>query len=411
MSDDLHEESSEAPLNEAADDLSPEIASGVATRVTRGEGVYLFDEVNQRYIDLTMGAGGGNLGHCHPAVTQAVQEQAERLVEPRPDMQSSLHDKLAAQLQERLFAGAVSFLNDRSGATELAIRYARLRHQGQRHKIISFVGSDHGLTLGSLTASGQPYLQAGLGPLVAGATYCRYGDLDAVASSIDDQTSAILVQPIQTRDGMQIAERTFLLGLRQLADEHDLLLIFDESDVALGSSGRWLVAQTLGGDPDCLIIAAGLAGGLPLAAVLLREPITEAMQAVLEQHPALARSATSPLLIAASLAVFETIDSHALLENAVRCGELFEQSLQTLKENFGFVEEIRCLGLMAGLELDVPLLPLISDLRRRGIIVGPSGESTLRLQLPLNVDDSIVQTVGEIFHQAFEAVEREPVDA
>lgn len=366
---------------------------------------------DNQYIDLFVGNGDGNLGHCHPTVTKAIQEQAERLVTPQSASQSSLGERLSDQLQERLFAGKIAFVNDRSSANELALRYARLRHQGQRHKVISFVGSDHGLTLGALTASGQPYLQAGLGPLVAGACYCPYGDLDAVASTIDDQTSAILVQPIQTRAGVRIPEREFLVGLRQLADEHELLLIFDECDIALGSTGQWLCAQTFGVEPDCVTIAAGLAGGLPLAGILLREPIAQEMKAVLDQHPALAPPAVSPLLIAASLAVLETIDSDELLQNAVRCGELFERSLQTLKENFGFVDDVRCRGLIAGLELDVPLPPLIADIQRRGVRVGQSNETTLRLQLPLNVEDSMIQAVGEIFHQAFEAIECEPVDA
>lgn len=376
----------------------------------RGEGISVFDGDGNRYIDLFVGDGEGNLGHCHPLLTKAIQEQATKFVAPQSPSQSSLGTRLSAQLQERLFAGRVAFVHDRSGAVELALWYARLRHQGQRHKVISFVGSDHGLTLGSLTASGRPYLQAGLGPLVAGANYCPYGDLDAVESTVDEQTTAILVQPIQTRDGVTIPEPSFLAGLRRLADEHGLLLIFDEGDIPLGMTGEWLAAQALGGEPDCVTIAAGLAGGLPLAAVLLRQSIAEEMEVVLEEHPSVVPTAVSPLLLAASLAVLETIDTHGMLETVIHRGEMLQRCLQSLNEDFDFVDGVRCQGMIAGLELDVPLPPLVLDLQRRGVLVGRSNATTLRLQLPLDVEEPTIETVGEVFRQAFEAVEREPVD-
>ncbi len=365
----------------------------------------------QPAFDLILGAGEGLLGPRHPAIVQAIQRQAEGSLLPEPAELSPLAASLRERLADCLFPGLFFFQTDRSAAVEYALRLARLRDAGQRYKVLSFVGGYHGLTLGALTASGLPAWQAGLGPLVAGARYCPWEDLQAVREAIDEQTTAILLQPILTRQGLRAATPEFLSGLRQLADAHGLWVIADESDIGWGATGDWSASQAGGAAPDCAIMGAGLAGGLPLAAVGLRATAAERLPTDWQTHPALQPPPLSPLPLAAALAVLDTIEHEGLLANARCCGEQWERFLMTLPEDFDFVEAIRCQGTLSGIELDLPVRQVQSALSRRGILVDAVGETTLRVQLPLTLEEATLQQLAEAFHQAFEAVEREPGDA
>jgi 4-aminobutyrate aminotransferase-like enzyme len=196
-----------------------------------------------------------------------------------------------------------------------------------------------------------------------------------------------------------------------VADAHGLWLIADESDIGWGATGHWLASEAWGAAPDCVILGAGLAGGLPLAAVGLRATVAERLPADWHAHPALRPPSLSPLLPAAALAVFDTIEQEGLLANAQQRGAQWERLLVTLQEDFDFIEAVRCHGTLSAIELDLPATLLQAALRKQGVLVDAVGETTLRVQLPLSLDEATLQQLAEAFHQACTAVERAPADA
>ncbi len=201
-------------------------------------------------------------------MVQAVQEQVATLIHVPNTWHTEVQGRWAQMLSERSFGGQAFFCNSGTEANEAAIKLARLHTPKEKYKIITFEGGFHGRTLGSLTATAQPKYHEGLGPLVAGFVYAPFGDLDAVAERIDDETCAIMIEPIQGEGGVRIPSREFLAGLRRLADEHELLLIFDEVQTGCGRTGHWFAYQHFGVTPDVMTLAKALCGGLAGGAML-----------------------------------------------------------------------------------------------------------------------------------------------
>ncbi len=213
--------------------------------LVRGEGSYVWDAEGNRYLDLFNGWGCNLLGHCPPTVVEAVREQLGQLIHVPNTWHTELQGQWAKALSERSFGGQAFFCNSGTEANEAAIKLARLHTPKQRYKIITFEGGFHGRTLGATSATAQPKYHEGLGPLMAGFVYAPFGDLDAVARLIDDETAAIMIEPIQGEGGVRIPPDGFLAGLRKLADEHKLLLIFDEVQTGCGRTGDWFAYQGL----------------------------------------------------------------------------------------------------------------------------------------------------------------------
>ncbi|MBI2481451.1 MAG: aminotransferase class III-fold pyridoxal phosphate-dependent enzyme, partial [Planctomycetia bacterium] len=233
--------------------------------LVRGEGSLVWDSENNRYLDLFPGWGCNLLGHCPPKVVKAVQDQVAKLIHVPNTWHTEVQGLWAKELSERSFGGQAFFCNSGTEANEAAIKLARLHTPKQRYKIITFEGGFHGRTLGSLTATAQPKYHEGLGPLVAGFNYSPYGDLEAVEKLIDDETCAIMVEPIQGEGGVRIPPEGFLRGLRKLADDNGLVLIFDEVQSGCGRTGNWFAYQHFGVTPDVMTLAkavcSGIAGG------------------------------------------------------------------------------------------------------------------------------------------------------
>ncbi|QEG42676.1 aminotransferase class III-fold pyridoxal phosphate-dependent enzyme [Roseimaritima ulvae] len=360
------------------------------------------DEPAGEAIDLFPAGGQAILGNAAVQVAQTIGQQAAELL-----LVEDVSAKLDAALRERLAAAcfgttaALTVCGDL--ATEWAIAAARI-HGGPKYKVITFVGDYHGQSLAARAAAGDPQQQQDLGPLMAGFVHCPAGDAAAVAEAIDDQTAAILVQPLQTHDGLQSLPAEFLATLRQLADEHQLLLIFDETQLPIGVSGRFHYAAADEVVPDALVLAAGLAVGLPLGAVLLGQSLA----ASLENHPGLQTDPVSPLVAAAALATLQAIDDQSLLQDAQRRGDLWLQQLAGLQEDFEFVREVRGRGLLVAMELDVEAAEVQAQLRSHNVRVGTAGTHTLRLQPPLTISDEQLQRSVESLKLVFQTIEREP---
>ena len=211
--------------------------------LVRGVGSRVWDAEDNEYLDFFPGWGCNLLGHCPPPVVEAVQRQVETLIHVPNTWHMDLQGQWAKLLSERSFGGQAFFCNSGTEANEAAIKLTRLHTPAERYKIITFEGGFHGRTLGSTSATAQPKYHAGLGPLMAGFVYAPFGDLDAVAELIDEETAAIMIEPVQGEGGIRIPPRGFLRGLRHLADQNDLLLVFDEVQTGCGRTGHWFAYQ------------------------------------------------------------------------------------------------------------------------------------------------------------------------
>ena len=244
--------------------------------LTRGAGSHVWDSEGKQYLDFFPGWGCNLLGHCPEPVVRAVQEQVATLVHVPNTWHIESQGRWAQLLAERSFGGQAFFCNSGTEANEAAIKLARLHTPPERFKIISFEGGFHGRTLGSTAATAQPKYHEGLGPLMAGFVYAPFGDLEAVAKLVDDQTCAILIEPVQGEGGVNIAPEGFLQGLRQLADDNGLLLIFDEVQTGCGRTGHWFGYQHFDVVPDVMTLAKALCGGIAGGAMLTTAEIAPA---------------------------------------------------------------------------------------------------------------------------------------
>ncbi len=287
--------------------------------LVRGEGCYVWDSEGNRYLDFFPGWGCNLLGHCPPRVVQAVQQQVATLIHVPNTWHMDLQGRWAELLSERSFGGQAFFCNSGTEANEAAIKLARLHTPKEKYKIITFEGGFHGRTLGSTTATAQPKYHEGLGPLMAGFVYAPFNDLEAVAQRIDDETCAIMIEPIQGEGGVRVPAAGFLAGLRQLADDHDLLLIFDEVQTGCGRTGDWFAYQHFGVTPDIMTLAKALCGGIAGGAMLTTPEIAPSLRPGMHA----ATFGGNPIAASAGIATLETIEQENLLAQARTLSDQF----------------------------------------------------------------------------------------
>ena len=359
--------------------------------LVRGEGSAIWDAEGRRYLDFFPGWGCNLLGHCPPAVVEAVCRQVRQLIHVPNTWLIEGQARWAQMLSERSFGGKAFFCNSGTEANEAAIKLARLHGSPKRYKIITFQGGFHGRTLGSTAATAQPKYHEGLGPLVAGFTYCPFGDLDAIAERIDDETCAILIEPIQGEGGVRIPPEGFLAGLRALADEHELLLMFDEVQTGCGRTGQWFGYQYFDVEPDVMTLAKSLAGGIAAGAMLCRNEIAGDLRPGMHA----ATFGGNPIAAAAGIAVIETIEQEGLLARAGRIAEQFQEQLQDLPEACDWVHEVRVAGLMIGVELAVDGTPVVAECLRRGLLVNCTQGRVIRALPAMTLqDDEVAEGCG-----------------
>ncbi|HEY1067569.1 MAG TPA: aminotransferase class III-fold pyridoxal phosphate-dependent enzyme, partial [Pirellulales bacterium] len=280
--------------------------------LTRGEGSFVWDAEGTRYLDFFPGWGCNLLGHCPPKIVQAVQEQVATLIHVPNTWYTEAQGKWAELLTGRAFESQAFFCNSGTEANEAAIKLARLHTPKQKYKVITFQGGFHGRTFGSVSATAQPKYHEGIGPMMAGFTYAPFGDLDAVKALVDDETAAILVEPIQGEGGVKISPDGFLQGLREIADQHQLLLMFDEVQTGCGRTGNWFGYQYFGVEPDVITLAKSLCGGIAGGAMLAKPSIATSLRPGMHA----ATFGGNPIAARAGIAMIETIEEENLLEHA-----------------------------------------------------------------------------------------------
>jgi predicted acetylornithine/succinylornithine family transaminase len=353
--------------------------------LVRGEGSWVWDAEGNRYLDFFPGWGCNLLGHCPPRVVAAVREQVGRLIHVPNTWYMGPQGALAEALSTRSFGGQCFFCNSGAEANEAAIKLARVfgREQG-RYKVVTMEGGFHGRTYAALTATAQPKYHAGFEPMVPGFVYVPYNDLGAVAEVLDDQTAAVLVEPIQGEGGINVPDPEYLPGLRQLCDRRGVLLIADEVQTGMGRTGRWFGYQHRGAAPDILTCAKALAGGLAAGVMMARPEVAAAFK------PGMHASTFggNPIACRAALATVQTIEEEGLLDRGTAIGERFRGRFEALRAELpGLIREVRILGTMIGLELTVDATELVAAAMRRGLLINATHGTVIRLLPALTIAD------------------------
>lgn len=363
--------------------------------LVRGEGSYVWDDKDRKYLDLFPGWGCNLLGHCPAPVVEAVQDQVAKLIHVPNSWYIESQGQWAKLLSERSFGGQAFFCNSGAEANEAAIKLARLHGGPDRYKIITFEGGFHGRTLGATTATAQPKYHEGLGPLVAGFQYAPFGDLAAVEALIDEQTCAILVEPIQGEGGIQLPPPGFLAGLRKLADQHGFLLMFDEVQSGSGRTGEWFAYQNFDVTPDVMTLAKAICGGVAGAAMLTTAEIAPSLRPGMHA----ATFGGNPLAARAGIATIEMIERDNLLPHAKKMAEVFRARLTDLQAECDAVEEIRILGMMIGIQLSIDGTPIVQSCMEKQLLVNCTQSTVMRLLPALNVTEQQVHDGCDILSE------------
>jgi acetylornithine/N-succinyldiaminopimelate aminotransferase len=339
-----------------------------------GEGSWLVDADGKRYLDLLAGIAVVSLGHCHPAPLAAAQRQLDALWHTSNLYSTEPMLRLAEALSA-LFGGASSFFcNSGAEAVEAALKWAR---KATRKPVVAALErSFHGRTHGALAATGQPEKRADFEPLAPAVRFAQLNDADSLKAAVGPDTAAILIEPVQGEGGIRPASAAFLEAARALADEYGAMLIFDEIQCGVGRTGSFFAWEQLGVEPDAVTLAKGLANGLPVGALLVRDGAPEAFK--VGDHGS--TFGGNPVVCAAACAVVETLDDALLAAVRARGAEL-AAGLAALPG----VLEVRGRGLMLGAELDRPAGPVVAAALEAGLLLGSAGEPVLRLTPPLTI--------------------------
>ncbi len=372
----------------------------MAVTFSRGEGAWLWDTPGRRYLDAVSGIAVCGLGHCHPAVTRALCEQANALVHTSNLYQIALQQELSDRLCQISDMGGAFFCNSGAEANEAAIKLARLYGHGRNIRqpsIIVMEGSFHGRTLATLSATGSRKVQAGFEPLVQGFRRVPYGDLAAVQQVADNtsDTVAVLVEPILGEGGIIVPPPGYLQGLRRLCDKRGWLLMLDEIQTGMCRTGKWFAHQHDNVKPDVMTLAKALGNGVPIGVCLARGAAADVFRP--GNHGS--TFGGNPLACRVGLAVIETTEAQGLAERAAMLGERMLAGLKKGLSGLPWVKGVRGMGLMLGIELDRPCRELVTAAFDRGVLINVTAGSVVRLLPPLIIDDQqaeqIVDTVIE----------------
>ncbi|NTI14557.1 aspartate aminotransferase family protein [Agrobacterium rhizogenes] len=355
-------------------------------RFERGEGVWLFTETGERYLDFAAGVAVNSLGHAHPHLVAELKAQADKVWHLSNLYEVPGQEKLSKRLTEATFADKVFFTNSGAEALECAIKTARRYQFSKGHPekfhIITFEGAFHGRTIATIAAGGQEKYLEGFGPKAPGFDQVPFGDLDAVRAAVTDATAGILIEPVQGEGGIRPATNEFLRGLRQICDEHGLLLILDEVQCGVGRTGKLFAHEWSGVTPDIMAVAKGIGGGFPLGACLATAEAASGMKAGTHGST----YGGNPLAMAVGNAVLDIVLADGFLDHARDIALVFRQGLASLQDRFpDIIEDIRGEGLMLGIKAAIPQAELLQAIRAEYLLGVPAGDNVIRLLPPLVV--------------------------
>ncbi len=367
--------------------------------LVKGLGSKVWDSNGHEYIDALSGIAVNNLGHCHPKVVKAIQDQAAQLIHISNFYLSKPQALLAAKLTELSGLDRSFFTNSGAESVEGAVKIARKYSsiQGKGSTVIHFSGSFHGRTLATI-AMGKKSMQQGFEPIPSGFTELPLNDTEAALNAIGDDIAAVIIEPIQGEGGIHAADKQFLKALRYVCTKHGAVLIYDEIQCGMGRTGYFLAKDHYGIQPDIITLAKGLGGGVPIGAVLVNEKVASAI--VPGDHGT--TFGGNPLVCAAALAVLEELTSPGFLHEVTRKGQLLTKLITELNEPS--IIDIRGLGLMIGIAFEFETKALVMEMFKRGVLANATSGNVLRLLPALNIPDRDLEAIVKILKQSLQAV-------
>lgn len=372
--------------------------------IIRGKGCRVWDADGKGYLDFVAGLAVCNLGHCHPRVVKAIQEQAEKLLHISNLYHIEPQSQIAELLCKNSFADKVFFCNSGAEANEAAIKLARkyFKDKGEnKFQIITMEKSFHGRTMATLAATGQKKFQIGFEPLLERFMYVPFNDVKATAAAITQKTCAVMVEPIQGEGGVNIPSAKYLNDLKVLCKDKGILLIFDEVQVGMGRTGRLFAYENYGVTPDIMTLAKGLAGGMAIGAMLAIDEVAKSF--VPGTHAS--TFGGNPLAAAAGIAAIKAVLEEGILQNCQRVGQYLLEKLNKLKAKYPFIKEVRGKGLIIGMELDIAGKDIVSKCLENGLLINCTADKILRFIPPLVVTKDEVDEMLDIFVPVLDEVQ------
>jgi len=367
---------------------------------SRGKGVYLYSERGERYLDFLSGIGVNALGYTHPAITKAIEQQARKLIHTSNLFFTPYQAELAKRLTELCGLDRAFFTNSGTEAWEGALKFARAyaRHKGSNgnqpaFRVLAMENSFHGRTFGSLATTWTPKYREPFGPLMPGVTFIRFNDVEALKRNFDDTVCAICVETIQGEGGVSAIASEFFAAARALTKKTGALLLVDEIQCGLGRTGKYFAYQHYGILPDVVTVAKPLAAGIPLGAILTTNAVSECM------HPGLHGTTFGggPLACAVAIAFLETLKREKLLPHVTKMGEYAKKRFEELKKKHRAIREVRCYGMMIGIELDSADLAksIAKEMLERRMVINRTHETVLRMLPPYIVEKKHIDQVAK----------------
>ena len=371
----------------------------------KGAGCRLWDADGKEYLDFLGGVAVNNLGHCHPKVVAALQKQAAELIHCSNYYQIPQQIELAELLCRHSFADKAFFCNSGAEANEAAIKlarkYSRDTHGPQRYEIITAADSFHGRTMATVSATGQEKVQRFFDPLLHGFKHVPFDDLDALEAAITPTTCAVMLEPIQGEGGVNVPSPDYFQEVRRICDKHELILIFDEVQVGMGRTGKLFAHEHFGVTPDIMTLAKALAGGAPIGTMLAKDRFAAAF--VPGTHGS--TFGGNPLVCAAAIATIRTILEDGILNRTEEIGEYLVGELERLQHKYGFVKEVRGIGLMIGMALHIPAGEIVKKGHERGVLLNVTHDTVLRFVPPLTVTKQEINQMIAILDGIFAEIQ------
>ena len=379
--------------------------SAVGISFERGEGPWLLTPNGERYLDFAAGIAVNSLGHSHPHLVKALQDQAAKLWHTSNLYEIPEGTRLAQRLVDNTFADTVFFTNSGAEALECAIKMARKFHYAnghpERYMIITFEGAFHGRTLATIAAGGQAKYLEGFGPKVEGFDQVAFADHEAIDRAITPETAAILIEPVQGEGGVRPIPAHCLRGLRELCDKHGLLLIFDEVQCGVGRTGKFFAYEHSGITPDIMAVAKGIGGGFPLGACLATQDAGKGMTAGVHGTT----YGGNMLAMACGNAVLDVMLEPGFFDHVQQMSLLLKQQLASLADRYpDLIESVRGEGLLIGIKAKIPNGDLVKALRDEKMLSVGAGDNVVRLLPPLNIDASHISTAMQRLEKACQSL-------
>jgi len=365
-----------------------------------GKGSRLWDVEGNEYIDMLGGIAVNSVGHSHPTVVKAIQDQADKLIHISNFYLSVPQVMLSKKLVELSGLDRVFFTNSGAESVEGAIKIARkyAHSVGRGGNVISFENSFHGRTLATI-ATGKKAYQKGFEPIPEGFSQVPFNNIEAIKKAADNNTAAIIIEPIQGEGGVNVADKTFLNELRTFCDEQNIVLIFDEIQCGMGRTGKMFAKEHFGVEPDIMTLAKALGGGVPIGAILSNEKVSAAIE--FGDHGT--TFGGNPLVCAASLATLEVIETESLVKQAEEKGNWLKAEISEMKNPD--IKDIRGKGLMIGVEFNFETKPLVQKMLENGVLANATADTVLRLVPPLNISYEDLGKAMEVLKKSLKEIQ------